>query len=59
VRVGDILRSFWECMGRGIRKEEVEGVVRSIEIKDMPEVDEEISRGIEEMVRNKDMRIEN
>jgi hypothetical protein len=44
---------------RGISKEEVEGVVRNIEIKDIPEVNEEIMRGIREMVRDKDMRIEN
>jgi hypothetical protein len=46
--------------GRVISKEYVEGVVRNIEIKDIPEVEENGMKRIKDMVRNKDlMNIEN
>jgi hypothetical protein len=46
--------------GRVISKEYVEGVVRNIEIKDIPEVEENGMKRIKDMVRNKDLKnIEN
>jgi hypothetical protein len=45
---------------RAISREYVEGVVRNIEIKDIPEVEENGMKRIKDMVRNKDLKnIEN